>query len=112
MDISPIVKESLERDFRYAKENIARKLKENVEILNECINGLKADKKEEIERTIIKIKRATEIVIRCSQLVDNPESTENSGDIASSITKEFLIYVSKEKQKIKRVDIKLNQIDS
>ena len=48
MDISPIVKESLERDFRYAKENIARKLKENVEILNECINGLKADKKEEI----------------------------------------------------------------
>jgi hypothetical protein len=66
-----------------------------VDILNECINGLKTDKKEDIERTIIQIKKATDIVIRCSQLVDNSESAENSGEIASSITKEFLVYLSK-----------------
>ena len=70
-------------------------MKENVEILNECINGLKNDRKEDIERTIIQIKRATDIVIRCSKLVDNPESTENSAEIANSINKEFLVYLSK-----------------
>lgn len=83
-----------------------------MEILNECINGLKNDKKEDIERTIIQIKRATDIVIRCSMLVDDPESTKNSAEIANSINKEFSVYLSKEKQKIKRIDIKLNQIDA
>jgi len=66
-----------------------------VEILNECINGLKNDRKEDIERTVTQIKRATDIVIRSSKLVDNPESTENSAEIANSINKEFLVYLSK-----------------
>ena len=81
-----------------------------MEILNECINGLKNDKKEDVERTIIQIKRAIDIVLRCSQLVDDPESTKNSAEIANSINKEFSVYLSKEKQKIKRIAIKLNQI--
>ena len=66
-----------------------------MEILNECINGLKNDRKEDIERTVTQIKRATDIVIRSSKLVDNPESTENSAEIANSINKEFLVYLSK-----------------
>lgn len=69
------VKEILEKDFIYAKENIARKLKENVEILNECINGLRSGKSEEIDRNINRIKRACDIVIKCSQLVDNADNS-------------------------------------
>ena len=60
------VKEILEKDFMYAKENVARKLKQNVEILNECINGLRSRKSEEIDRNINQIKRACDIVLKCS----------------------------------------------
>jgi hypothetical protein len=48
----------LKQDYEYTKENIGRRLIENVGILNNCINALKENKTNEIERDLNLIKRA------------------------------------------------------
>ena len=77
------LQENLAEDYKYAKESIGRRLRENVEILKNCISALKSDKSDEINKNLDNIKKATNIVLQCSQIVD-----ENDGlEIAESIGK-------------------------
>jgi hypothetical protein len=94
------VGEVLKQDYEYTKENIGRRLAENVEILNNCISALRGNKSHEIERDVNIIKKSSEIVLKCAQLVDQ---TENSKKIAESITGEFLNYLNGEMQIIKGI---------
>lgn len=77
------VGEVLKQDYEYTKENIGRRLTENVEILNNCISNLKGNKTSEIERDVTLIKKAADIVLKCSQIVDQGE---NSTRLAESIS--------------------------
>lgn len=77
------VGEGLKQDYEYTKDNIGRRLAENVEILNNCISALKGNKTNEIERDVILIKKAADIVLKCSQIVDQ---AENSTRLAESIS--------------------------
>lgn len=52
------VGETLQQDYEFTKENIGRRLTENVEILNNCIGALRENKTSEIERDLSLIKRA------------------------------------------------------
>jgi hypothetical protein len=77
------VGEVLKQDYEYTKENIGRRLNENVEILNNCISALRGNKSSEIERDVSLIKKAADIVLKCSQIVDQGEKSKQ---IAESIS--------------------------
>lgn len=70
------LEEGLTDDYRFAMESIARKLRENVDILNSCITALKNDKNEEIYKNLDNIKKATNVVLQCSQIVGESEGLE------------------------------------
>jgi tRNA threonylcarbamoyladenosine modification (KEOPS) complex Cgi121 subunit len=86
---------------------MARRLKENVEILNNCINALRSNNNAEIDRNVDIIKKASEIVLKCSQIVDHAEDKQ---EIAETITREFLNYLTTERQVTKNIEVRLNQI--
>jgi hypothetical protein len=64
------LQENLADDYKYAKESLGRKLRENEEILKNCIIALNNDKSDEINRNLDNIKKAINIVLQCSQIVD------------------------------------------
>jgi hypothetical protein len=64
------LQENLADDYRYAKESLGRKLRENEEILKNCIIALKSDKSDEINRNLDNTKKAINMVLQCSQIVD------------------------------------------
>jgi hypothetical protein len=70
------IEEGLTDDYRFAMESIGRKLRENVDILNNCITALKSDKNEEIYKSLDNIKKATNVVLQCSQIVGESEGLE------------------------------------
>ena len=75
------LEENLAEDYKFAKESIGRRLRENVEILRSCIAALKSDKSDEINKNLDNIKKATNMVLQCSQIVDQGDGLE----IAASI---------------------------
>jgi sugar-specific transcriptional regulator TrmB len=98
----------LKEDYEYAKENISRKLKDNVEILKSCILALKTNKNDEIYKNLENIKKATAVVVQCSKIVDD---SENSLEIAQSIETEFIQYLNGEIMAMRSIEIKLNMIN-
>jgi hypothetical protein len=64
------IEDNLAEYYKYVKESIGRKLRENEEILKNGIIALKSDKSEEINRNLDNIKKAINIVLQCSQIVD------------------------------------------
>jgi hypothetical protein len=75
--------ENLAEDYKYAKEYIGRRLRENVEILKNCIEALKSNRSDEINKNLDNIKKAAHMVLQCSQIVDQTDGIE----IAESIGK-------------------------
>jgi hypothetical protein len=68
--------ENLAEDYKYAIENIRRRLIENVEILKNCIDALKSDRSDEINKNLDNIKKAAHMVLQCSQIVDRTDGIE------------------------------------
>ncbi len=99
------VEDVLRQDYQYTKENIGRRLIENVEILNNCINALKENKTNEIERDVNLIRRAAQMVLKCSQCV---QQGENYKHLAESISVEFLNYLSLQMDNISDIKIRLS----
>jgi hypothetical protein len=69
------LKENLGDYYNYAIKNVTQSLKENEAILRNSIADLKSNRKDEIYKNVENIKKATMIVIQCSQLVDNSEES-------------------------------------
>jgi hypothetical protein len=61
---------SLDSEYKEVTKSISMRLDENVEILRDCIDDLKNNKKEEFFKSLENIKKATIAVIQCSQIVD------------------------------------------
>jgi hypothetical protein len=101
------LEESLADDYAYAKASIARKLRENVDILKSCIAALKSDKDNEIYKNLDNIKKATMVVLQCSQIVDESEGIE----IAESIGNEFIQYLGGAQAGLHSIEFKLSQIN-
>jgi hypothetical protein len=67
--------DSLKEDYDFAKETVARKLKENVDVLKTYIVDLKNKKNEEILRNLNKFKKASMVVLQCSKIVEGAENS-------------------------------------
>jgi hypothetical protein len=64
------IEENLADDYKFAKESIGRKLRENEETLKNAVLALKSDRSDEINRNLDNIKKAINMVLQCSQIVD------------------------------------------